>query len=76
MWKMLGTSSAGEDLAALSFIVAAGDRRVETGAFVLVQIVAVVDDSQIDLRSLRSVVRLVQLEPALMNMRLELDHDP
>jgi hypothetical protein len=65
----------GDDLATLSFIVATDDRCVEARALVLVQIVAVVDDGQIDLRFLESVVGLVQLQPTLMNMRLEPDHD-
>jgi len=59
----------------LSFIVTAGDRRVETRAFVFVQIITVVDNGEIDLGSFGSVVRLVQLQSTLMNLRLELQHD-
>jgi len=46
--------------------VAAGYRRVETLALVLVQLVAVVDNGEIDLGPFRSVVRLVQLQPTLV----------
>jgi len=64
----------GDHLAALSFFVAAGYRRVETLALVLVQLITVVDDGEIDLRPFRSVVGLVQLQPTLVNLRLELQH--
>jgi len=46
----------GNHLAALSFVVAAGNRGVEARAFGIVQIVAVVEDRQIDLRTLGSIV--------------------
>ncbi|HEX3113222.1 MAG TPA: hypothetical protein VHU20_08135 [Candidatus Eisenbacteria bacterium] len=59
----------------MSFFVAAGYRGVETRALVVVQIITVVDDGQIDLGSFGGVVGLVQLQPTLMNLRLELQHD-
>jgi hypothetical protein len=58
----------------LSFIVAAGDRGVEAGALFFIQIVTVVDDGQIDLGPVRSIVGLVELQPTLVNLRLELQH--
>jgi len=48
---------------------------VESGALFFIQIVTVVDDGQVDLRPLRSIVGLVELQPTLVNLRLELQHD-
>jgi hypothetical protein len=59
----------------LSFVVAADDRGVEARALILVQIVTIVDDGQIDLGAFGSIVGFVQLEPTLVNLRLELQHD-
>jgi hypothetical protein len=59
----------------LSFAVAAGDRGVETRALVLIQIVTIVYDGQIDLGALGGIVGFVQLQPTLVNLRLELQHD-
>jgi hypothetical protein len=60
----------------LNFVVAAGDRRVEASALIVVQIVTVVDDSEIDLGPFRSIVGFVELQPTFMNQRLELQHAP
>jgi hypothetical protein len=59
----------------LSFVVTAGDRSVEARALVLVQIVTIVDDGQIDLGAFGGIVGFVQLQPTLVNLRLELQHD-
>ena len=55
--------------------MAVGYRCVEARALVLVQIITVVNDGRIDLGPFGSIVGLVQLEPTLMNLRLELQHD-
>jgi hypothetical protein len=59
----------------LSFVVATGDRGVEARALVLVQIVTIIDDGQIDLGAFGGIVGFVQLQPALVNLRFELQHD-
>jgi hypothetical protein len=59
----------------LSFVVTAGDRGVEARALVLVQIVTIIDDGQIDLGAFGGIVGFVQLQPTLVNLRLELQHD-
>jgi hypothetical protein len=59
----------------LSFVVTAGDRGVEARALVLVQIVTIVDDGQINLGAFGGIVGFVQLQPTLVNLRLELQHD-
>lgn len=61
-------------LPALSFIVAASYRGVEAGALFLIQIITVVEHGQIDLGPFRSIVRLIKLQPTLMNRRLQLQH--
>jgi len=59
----------------LSFVVATSDRGVEARALVLVQIITIIDDGQIDLGTLGGIVGFVQLQPALVNLRFELQHD-
>ena len=53
-----------------------GDGRVQARAIALVQLIAVVDHSQIDLGPFGGIVGLVQLQPPLVNMRLELQRSP
>jgi hypothetical protein len=64
----------GNGFSALSLKVAAGYRSVESGALFLIQIITVIDDGQIDLGAFRSIVGLVELQPTLVNLCLELQH--
>jgi hypothetical protein len=59
----------------LSFVVAAGDRGVKARALILIEIVTIVDDGQVNFGAFGRVVGFVQLQPTLMNLRLELQHD-
>jgi hypothetical protein len=56
--------------------VAAGYGGVESGALFFIQVVTVVEDGQIDLCPFRSIVRLIKLQPTLMNLGLQLQHGP
>jgi len=65
----------GNHLAALSVFVAAGYCCMEMRALVLVQIITVVNNGEIDLGPFGSVVGFIQLQPTLVNLRFELQHN-